>query len=572
MNEKSSEAAVTLTNQRAAAGNTADRRGGGSYDLAAEGGRDRGRVQDTSGASEQRLHTEHSSLHTEHSSLHTGHSSLHSAGKQVFPSMPSTRSQGRLSPRCSSPDANPAERLLAPRPSDVSSVLSAQTWTPAPHRSRCRAVPKTSRRPAHPLSPRGPPPSSPGLQPRLPLSPRKRTGVITAVTSARPPRVTAKAEQGDSGLATKTGLRRELAGPGSPAAAPVLLTTTAAVSETTGSADGKSRSSRFREEEDAGGPAVCRERSTPPSPSASCPEAERASIRSFLEDKVLQRVPGSLYISGAPGTGRRPVSTVSCRHEAGGGADPGGGELHVLRSSHSIFPLLADKLKASGGQSGLQAPDGPGARWLLVLDEIDQLDSKLRTSSTPSSSGRTCPRIANALDLTDRILPRLQARPHCRPLLLHFPPYSRRSSAPSCRTDGHSSVPGKCRRCRETPGKLDICRRAVEIVESDERKKAADSKAEAKAARVSLLRWRGCCRRFMATGWRLRAAAATARRERVPPAAKLLVCCLLLLIRNGKSKEVVLGKVFLKIEEKDVENALKDRTLLGSILAAGLPS
>lgn len=31
-------------------------------------------------------------------------------------------------------------------------------------------------------------------------------------------------------------------------------------------------------------------------------------------------------------------------------------------------------------------------------------------------------------------------------------------------------------------------------------------------------------------------------------------------------------QVFLKIEEKDVENALKDRTLLGSILAAGLPS
>lgn len=33
-------------------------------------------------------------------------------------------------------------------------------------------------------------------------------------------------------------------------------------------------------------------------------EAERASIRSFLEDKVLQHVPGSLYISGAPGTGK----------------------------------------------------------------------------------------------------------------------------------------------------------------------------------------------------------------------------------------------------------------------------
>lgn len=33
-------------------------------------------------------------------------------------------------------------------------------------------------------------------------------------------------------------------------------------------------------------------------------EAERESIRSFLEEKVLQRRPGSLYISGAPGTGK----------------------------------------------------------------------------------------------------------------------------------------------------------------------------------------------------------------------------------------------------------------------------
>lgn len=33
--------------------------------------------------------------------------------------------------------------------------------------------------------------------------------------------------------------------------------------------------------------------------------------------------------------------------------------------------------------------------------------------------------IANALDLTDRILPRLQAKPHCRPKLLNFPHYSR---------------------------------------------------------------------------------------------------------------------------------------------------
>ena len=33
--------------------------------------------------------------------------------------------------------------------------------------------------------------------------------------------------------------------------------------------------------------------------------------------------------------------------------------------------------------------------------------------------------IANALDLTDRILPRLQARPKCKPQLLNFAPYSK---------------------------------------------------------------------------------------------------------------------------------------------------
>lgn len=41
-----------------------------------------------------------------------------------------------------------------------------------------------------------------------------------------------------------------------------------------------------------------------------------------------------------------------------------------------------------------------------------------------SSSG-----IANTLDLTDRILPRLQAREKCKPRLLNFPPYTKNQIA-----------------------------------------------------------------------------------------------------------------------------------------------
>ncbi|XP_042371491.1 cell division control protein 6 homolog, partial [Plectropomus leopardus] len=85
-------------------------------------------------------------------------------------------------------------------------------------------------------------------------------------------------------------------------------------------------------------------------------EDERASIRCFLEEKALRRLPGSLYISGAPGTGKTaclncvlqemkaelaPVQTVVVNCMS-------------LRSSHAIFPLLADKLRAPGGQNGLQ--------------------------------------------------------------------------------------------------------------------------------------------------------------------------------------------------------------------------
>ena len=69
---------------------------------------------------------------------------------------------------------------------------------------------------------------------------------------------------------------------------------------------------------------------------------------------------------------------------------------------------------------------------LLILDEIDQLDSKnqdvLYTIFEWPSLARSklvLVGIANMLDLTDRILPRLQGNAACRPDLLNFPPYTK---------------------------------------------------------------------------------------------------------------------------------------------------
>ncbi|XP_051966916.1 cell division control protein 6 homolog [Xyrauchen texanus] len=371
-------------------------------------------------------------------------------------------------------------------------------------------------------------------------------------------------------------------------------------------------------------------------------EAERATIVSFLENHVVAAKPSSLYISGAPGTGK--TACLNCVLQEQEALLKGVQTVVIncmnLRSSHAIFPMLGERLGAPKGHSEarlakLLIKSGPTV--LLVLDEMDQLDSKSQEvlytifewPYLPNS--RLCLiGIANALDLTDRILPRLQAKPHCRPKLLHFPPYSREelnaivqdrlaqvsgegvldAAAVQFCARKVSAVSGDARKA------LDICRRAVEIVEASDRSKTASESAESlKVSRVSVPQ----VAQVLSEVYGDRMSSSNGGDgESFPLQQKLLVCCLLLIIRNGKSKEVQLGKlcevhsklckqrqvggvgqteclslcsllesrgiftlkkakearltkIFLKIEERDVENALKDRTLLGSILAGGLP-
>ncbi|XP_020784298.1 LOW QUALITY PROTEIN: cell division control protein 6 homolog [Boleophthalmus pectinirostris] len=551
-----------------------------------------------------------------------------------------------LSPR------RPAERPLSPRRPVSLTPLS-------PRRPAER--PLSPRRPVSltPLSPRRSPvvkvpPSSPSVQTRVPLSPRKRTGDENSCNvstlgsppkQSRPsplssPRRSAFSENSENSPCLAR--RRLIASPQKQPASPAPRPSPRRQETPTGSPHKSKLGS------DKKPPVVrlfadkSRFLSVKQALHTAVPErllsrdSERAAIRQFLEEKVLQKKPGSLYISGAPGTGK--TACLNCvLHDMKSQLSSVQTVLlncMTLRSSHSVFSLLSEKLKSSGGQSGLQKLlTAPGRAVLLVLDEMDQLDSKAQDVLYTIFEWPHLPKsrlcligIANALDLTDRILPRLQARPECRPLLLNFPPYSRqeltaivqdRLAQASAETLLDPSAVQFCARkvsavSGDARKALDICRRAVEMVESDERKKATDGTTEAKASRVSLPQ----VARVLSEVYGDRMAQTEG--ETFPLQQKLLVCCLLLLIRNGKSKEVPLGKlheaysrlcarrqvgaagqseclslcsllesrgifalkkakearltkIFLKIEEKDVENALKDRTLVGSILAAGLP-
>lgn len=64
-------------------------------------------------------------------------------------------------------------------------------------------------------------------------------------------------------------------------------------------------------------------------------EAERASIRSFLEEHVLQRRPGSLYISGAPGTGKTACFNCVLQEMKVSAATPGGHALSLRGETRS---------------------------------------------------------------------------------------------------------------------------------------------------------------------------------------------------------------------------------------------
>ncbi|XP_034612135.1 cell division control protein 6 homolog [Trachemys scripta elegans] len=387
-------------------------------------------------------------------------------------------------------------------------------------------------------------------------------------------------------------------------------------------------------------------------------EKETDAIRQFLKEHVCGEKPGSLYISGAPGTGK--TACLSRILQDFQSELPGSKTIVLncmsLSSSQAVFLAIAEQMGQQGAskvagrdlvrklEKQLTAEGMP--MTVLVLDEMDQLDSKgqdvlYTVFEWPWLIGSRLVLIgvANALDLTDRILARLQARPKCKPQLLNFSPYTKEqiasilqerlrqvsgaqvldSTAIQFCARKVSAVSGDARKA------LDVCRRAIEMVELDVRsqtvfKPLPGCKSPATSASVSPVPRRVGLPHISRVisdvyGDRM-ALGSDGASDSFPLQQKILVCSLLLLARQLKAKEVTLGKlheaysrvcrrqqmapvaqsdclslatllesrgilalkkakearltkVSLKIEEKDVEHALKDGVLIGNILAGG---
>ncbi|XP_064030385.1 cell division control protein 6 homolog isoform X2 [Pogoniulus pusillus] len=379
-------------------------------------------------------------------------------------------------------------------------------------------------------------------------------------------------------------------------------------------------------------------------------ERETGIIRQFLRDHVCGRRPGSLYISGPPGTGKTACLSrvlLDCKAELTGSKTIVLNCM-ALSSPAGIFPAMAQELGLSGatGREGVRRLEkkltAQGPMVLLVLDELDQLESKgqdvlYTLFDWPQLPGSRLVLVglANALDLTDRSLARLAACPTGSPQLLHFLPYTKEQLT-AILTERLGQVAGDpvldaaalqfcARKVSAVSGDarkaLDVCRRAVEVVELEVRNQTllkplpvGDSSVSPVPRRVGLLHVSRVISEVF--GDRL-APGGRGAQDTFPLQQKLLLCSMLLLTRHLRTQEVTLGKlhdtysqvcrqqqlpavdqaeclslvtllesrgvlelkkakearlakVCLKLEEAAVEHRLQDVTLVGSILAQGL--
>ncbi|KAF6019578.1 CDC6 [Bugula neritina] len=315
-----------------------------------------------------------------------------------------------------------------------------------------------------------------------------------------------------------------------------------------------------------------------------CREKEISSINTFIDSRVNGGSAKSLYISGAPGTGK----TAVIKHVLQQRSQDIGQTVFInsmtVQSAFAMFKAIAVEMLGSKAAASVRTSkhaeqlivnhltsQNSRKLVLLVLDEMDQLDSKHQQVlytifEWPSiaKSRLLLIGIANSLDLTDRILPRLNVNIDCRPELLHFQPYTReqivtvldsrlqktpevykqvldRSALTYCARKV-SAVAGDMRKA------LDICRRSLEFTQLSNRKQNLLKLQDEESDPVPL----NSSTKPSVTAVGIRqvasvvdevygSASSTANPNSFPLQQKLVVSTLLLLMKSSKVKEFTLA-------------------------------
>ncbi|CAG9771394.1 unnamed protein product [Ceutorhynchus assimilis] len=306
-------------------------------------------------------------------------------------------------------------------------------------------------------------------------------------------------------------------------------------------------------------------------------EKEIEEIKEFIAGHLEEGTSGSIYISGCPGTGKTAsLNLILDENYIASQVVKIYINCTAIKSATAVYARLNKELQIK--VTGKSEKDNLSAfekhlkkkhkTILIVLDEIDQLETKNHSilytifewPSHPNSK-MILIGIANALDLTDRMLPRLKARCELQPKLLHFAPYTKEQIvdiftsrlkaagvldvfspvALQMLAGKVASISGDVRRA------LDIGRRVVELIDENKKgdilKSVENSTNELLDAqdckKVNLQEVFSILNHVYGTSQNL----TDDNEETFPLQQKIIICSLLLMLRKAKNKEITIGKL-----------------------------
>lgn len=240
-------------------------------------------------------------------------------------------------------------------------------------------------------------------------------------------------------------------------------------------------------------------------------ENERTELENFISTRTKSKESGCIYVSGPPGTGKSAFVADVCRTVAAD-QDVKTGYINCMsiKNATDLYRTLLEEfvditeiVEGDEMEALRKLFMQRKTPYLVTLDEVDylmELDIDLLYNifewSLEKSSGLVLVGIANALDFTDRFLPRLKAR-GLKPHLLPFLPYSAQQISSVITSKLKALLPAGSnylpfihptaimflsKKVASQSGDLrkafDICRRAIDLIEADTRDQHAKKVTE----------------------------------------------------------------------------------------------
>ncbi|KAH8731308.1 P-loop containing nucleoside triphosphate hydrolase protein [Phaeosphaeriaceae sp. PMI808] len=240
-------------------------------------------------------------------------------------------------------------------------------------------------------------------------------------------------------------------------------------------------------------------------------DVERKELESFISARTKCRRSGCIYVSGPPGTGKSAFVNEVCRSASQDeSVETGYINCMSVKNATDLYRTLLEEFvditEVAEGEEMDTLKDVFMQRttsYVVTLDEVDhllELDIDLLYNifewSLQKTSALVLVGIANALDFTDRFLPRLKAR-GLKPQLLPFLPYTATQISSVITSKLRALLPAMSeqlpfihptaimflsKKVASQSGDLrkafDICRRAIDLVEADTRDQHAKKATE----------------------------------------------------------------------------------------------